>query len=260
MMKTVFKNANHCLVALGLLTLLPLLQFGQRMSYEITDQTYTARKLAIRPNFVLGISYFDKDFYVGTNVDAQYWHAKTFDARIGVTGGTFTGISLGATYHLHDDYESKSHKFVVSQSQSGNTTTTKYFNGSANVRSIMGPCVDLRFGKMGAQQETAPFFFELNAGLDFQRFCRVYADVKDDSYPSNKNGWFDVKAYLIYAHSASRNGVGLAGTMLAARRPWKGVTMYLSCQLGVLKTFKAGTQPLIGPGFGLSINLFEMGN
>ncbi len=251
----------------SLLTILFLSQLlgikinAQSVSYSITDQTNTVRKLSIRPNIALGIDYFNpSNLYVGTNVDARYWHNKLFDARGGITVGTFTGATFGGTYHLKDREIEKSHKFVTSQTQSGNKVTTRYFKGNANVRSVFGPCLDVRIGKYGKENEKGNGFFEVNLGVETQRFSRVYADVGSDSYPSNKNGWYSLKFVGIYAHRPERNGIGFAGSMEAARRPWKGVTIFLNMQMGVFKTFGGELAPIITPGFGISINLLNPKN
>lgn len=230
--------------------------WSQLYSYKVTDQTNTVRKLSVRPNMVFGIDYLTKGFYVGTNVDVQYWHAKLFDARAGLTMGSFNGPTFGGTFHLRDKYVSKNHKFIVSQTETQRVRTTRYFKGEGNVRSIFGPCADFKVGSVGTNDSKVPYF-EVLLGVDFQQFSRIYGDTEDASYPSNKNGWFSLKFQGIYGHTQYSNGIGFAGKMDASRRPWKGVTIYLTTQLGVFKVLGGKMQPIISPGFGLSVNLFK---
>jgi len=96
--------------------------------------------------------------------------------------------------------------------------------------------------------------------VDFQYFSRNYLDYNNETYPSNKNGWFSVKGLgaVQYFKTSNENAIqfGAMGSMNAVRRPWKGVSMNLNMDLGA--TFgSAGVLPIINIGFGISINLIN---
>lgn len=230
---------------------------AQNNGLTIVEQTNTIRLLSVRPYFVFGVAPITGDFAADLRVDAQYWHKDKFDVRLGTSGGTFNGVVLGGTYHLRDKSTLTSQKFIISQTETKTTRTTRYYRGTANQRRVFGPAVDAKVGFVQLNSDTKQLYTELDFGIDYQFFTRNYADLKDDSYPSNMNGWYGVKLQGLMALGASKLGVGAVGVMGASRRPWKGVTMHLTLALGAIKYFGGGINPIISPGFGMSINLIK---
>lgn len=240
------------------LTTIPKSPFAD--DFRVVDQTNSIRLLQIRPNMVLGISPLNSgELLVQTNIDAQYWYKESFDARLSLMGGTINGVRFGGTYHLSDTRKEKTQKFIVSESESNGVRTTEYYRKPAKIRKVKGLTGDvlISFYNVG---EDAPkgFFTEIRGGLDFQYFSRNYLDVGSNTYPSNKNGWFSLKfmGVLQYYSLASANsfGIGAVSSLNAVRRPWKGVSMNLNLDLGLIAG-TGGITPVISPGFGLSINL-----
>lgn len=232
------------------------LLMAQGKSLTVVDETNTIKLLSVRPNMVIGVAPITGDFAADVRLDAQYWYKDKFDARFGTSGGVLNCVSFGGTYHLQDKMVSKAHKFIVSETDKQRT----YYRHNANVRRVFGPAADARIGYVLTSNKAKLFYTELDLGVDYQVFSRNYADIGEESYPSNKNGWYSIKFQGILAVGGKQFAAGFAGTMGAARRPWKGVTMYLSMSLGVLKTFGGSLNPIISPGFGVSINLIKPKN
>lgn len=230
---------------------------GQNETLTVVEETNTIKLLSVRPYLVIGVAPVTGDFASDLKLDAQYWYKDKFDLRLGSSGGTFNGVTLGGTYHLKDNFVQKSHKFIVSETQTGRTRTTTYYRGNANMRKIFGPAVDARVGYILSSSKTKILYSELNLGIDYQFFSRNYADSKDSRYPSNKNGWYSAKFQGVLAFGMKKFGVGVVGVMGASRRPWKGVTMHLTLAMGAIKYFGGRVNPIISPGFGVSINLIK---
>lgn len=230
---------------------------GQKETLTIVEETNTIKLLSVRPYLTFGVAPITGDFASDLRIDAQYWYKDKFDVRLGSSGGTFTGVNIGGTYHLRDNYVTKSQKFIVSETQTGRTRTTTYYKSSASIRKVFGPAADVRIGYILSSSKVKTMYTELNLGIDYQIFSRNYADSKDNRYPSNKNGWYSVKFQGVLAFGTSQLGVGAVGVMGASRKPWKGVTMHLNLAMGAIKYFGGKVNPIISPGFGLSVNLIK---
>ncbi len=233
-------------------------QLNAQVNYKVIDQMNTFKKLSIRPYMSFGIAPLDLgDLAANLNIEGQYWVSNKLDVRGGINMGTFTGITVGGTMHLKDAIQNKSQKYITSESYSGNTKTTKYFKGNADIRKVFGPAADLKIGYFN--KNTKVFYTQLDFGVDFQSFARNYAELNDGStYPSNKNGWTSLKVQGVIATSFKKVAIGAMATLQASRRPWKGVTMYLNIPLGFMKTIGGEVIPIISPGFGVSINIIQV--
>jgi hypothetical protein len=233
-------------------------------TYTILDQSNTFRKLSIKPYMGFGISPVNSDvFAVQLNLDAQYWLNDKLDIRAGSHSGNFTGGALGITYYLSNRVVSKSQKFIISESTEthGNSQTTKtnYYKAKGNLKKIKGIAIDVKTGVIPNDNKENKLYSQIDFGVDFQSFARNYYEKSNgDYYPSNRNGWNSFKLQGVIG-LGQKFALGAVGTLQASRRPWKGVTMYLSIPLGILKTFGSNGEiiPIISPSFGFSINLIK---
>ncbi len=232
----------------------------ESQTLSIVEETNTIKLLSIKPYLVLGVAPVTGDFAADLKLDAQYWYKDKFDVRLGSSAGTFNGVNLGGTYHLKDRYIQKDQKFIVSETETKSTRTTTYYKASAKIRKVFGPAIDAKVGYVLSSSKTKLFYTELNFGVDYQFFSRNYADSKDSRYPSNKNGWYNAKFQGFLAYGGNKFGVGAVGLMGASRRPWKSVTMHLTMALGAIKYFGGKVNPIISPGFGISINVVKPKN
>lgn len=255
MKKSIIKCCVYGMISL----LFPINSIAQTTSDNVVNQSNSIRKLSIRPYLALGISPVDAgELMVQTNLDAQFWLNSKMDLRAGFHSGTFTGGAIGGTWYLKNRIVTSTQKFIISETETSKTRTTKYFRARAEQRRIFGLAADIKVGLIGSSKDNRKFYNQIDFGVDYQFFARNYADRNGESYPSNRNGWYSFKLQGI-AITGPKFGLGVAGTLQASRRPWKGVTMYLNVPLGIIKTFGTNGElvPIITPGFGLSINLIK---
>jgi hypothetical protein len=243
-----------------LLSAITFVVFGktsaQQVSTKIVENDLTTmHNLQVRPNLGVALPYLPVNNarkIMALNIDAQYWLGTVADFRASIMIGGFTGVSLGATYHVKDKIAPTKQKFVLSRSSNGKTNTTTFVKLKPDSRNIFGPCADLNIGFF----KGTGFATRLDVGLDFQSFSRAIAVIDDSRYASSRNGWFSLKiagcfTNINYGDPANNIpskfifGFGGLANLNAVTRPWKKVCLSTGIQMGAIKAIGLNTTPSV---------------
>jgi hypothetical protein len=228
---------------------------------KMYNQQNTVKPLNIRTSIMFNIPQDNgSELPMNLNLEGHYWLPKLLDIRGGIQLGFFNGFNAGGTFHLVDNENPRQKKFIVSREETSTRRKVVYFKASAQSRNIWGPCADIMVGTLG---KANLFYTRIDAGLDWQKFTRAYAEVSDGTtYPANGNGWFSFKVLATSAILNKQNktyvGVGGLGRLMYNTRPWKKVSFFGDLQMGAVKFSQAiGTNVILYFGGGVSVNLLK---
>jgi hypothetical protein len=253
-----------------------LVTFGQTTNYQVNfNQVDDLRSLQVRlyPEFFIAPG--DRELKLPANliVDAHYYLGTLADISAGLSLGSNTGLLLGGSLHLRDHQREVKEKFVLSQSTSGRTTTTRFLKVPVIARGFSGPCADVFIGsQMGA------FTSKIDLGWSWSGYRHSQIQLNENRYISGSfNGFHTIKIEAVFQApiptsrsyfnekglyvTQKGNAAGVGGQMAIDYqfRPWKFCTLYSGLTMGYIKVPDDGSAPILsirlGATFSKAMNL-----
>ena len=245
--------------------------FGQSTSYKIQyNDVSDLRSLQVRlyPEFFIAPG--DRDLKLPANliVDAHYYLGSLADVNAGLSFGSNTGVLLGGCLHLRDHQREVKEKFILSQSTSGRTTTTRFLKVPVIARGFSGPCADVFVGnQMGA------FTSKVDLGWCWSGYRHSQIQLDENRYISGSfNGFHTIKIQAVFqapiptsksyfnekgAYVTDKgNAPGIGGQLALDYqfRPWKFCTLYSGLTMGYIKVPDDGSAPILSIRLGATFS------
>ena len=236
MNKLNYYNKKLILLSFAFLTII-----SAQSQDAVVQENIEWKPLRFRPNVSLGTPLTHEEeitLPMNVNLEGYYELGKLADVRAGLHYGSFKGVSLGGTLHMADRMVNRYTPFMVAET----SKKIYFYKGRCDLRSIIGPAVDLKIGSYSA----SGFYARMDAGIDFQTFARAYYK----GYRAGRNGFsslklmataakFNQSEVISLSDNANKSRFGAGGLVRFAYdvSPWNKITLFAGGDLGFIAIF-----------------------